>query len=201
MKCQNCNSELNPGALFCKTCGSKVEAAPIEKIPVKAPEPVSVPQQPKSGGGGKIAVIIILAALLSVTVIIAAVAIFILFAKDDKEVEAPKVEVQVVMPEEEKQEKQEVIVYESERDEFFPSDRRYITSSDLAGKTKEEVAMIRNEIYARHGYEFKTEPYKSYFGAKSWYHKNPYFSESDFNKIEKANKEYIVQYEKDRGWR
>lgn len=86
-------------------------------------------------------------------------------------------------------------------DYLFPSDTVYITESDLKYKSKDEVAMIRNEIYARHGYVFQTEPYKSYFAAKDWYYPNSNFSEALFNNIEKSNKEFIVQYEKKMGWR
>ncbi|WP_241428102.1 YARHG domain-containing protein [Clostridium sp. DJ247] len=33
--------------------------------------------------------------------------------------------------------------------------------------SKEELALVRNEIFARHGYVFQTDPYKSYFNGKS----------------------------------
>jgi len=90
----------------------------------------------------------------------------------------------------------------SQEDEFlFQSDRVYITESDLEGKSQFEVALIRNEIYARHGYVFSTPEYEEYFSQKSWYVPNPDFSESLLNDIEKANKDFLVQYETDRGWR
>jgi len=89
-----------------------------------------------------------------------------------------------------------------EEDGFlFESDRYYISESDLYGKTQEEVALIRNEIYARHGYIFNTDTYAEYFSQKPWYEPNPDFSEALFNEIEKANKDFLVQYEADRGWR
>lgn len=84
---------------------------------------------------------------------------------------------------------------------LFPSDREYISGSYLYGISKEEVALIRNEIYARHGYIFNTEPYKSYFESKDWYVPNVSFTEDLFNSIEKANKDFIVSYEEFMGWR
>lgn len=90
---------------------------------------------------------------------------------------------------------------ESNPSYFFPSDRVYITESDLYGKTKSEVAFMRNEIYARHGYIFKTEPYKTYFPQQDWYEPNPYFNENSFNTVEKANKNFLVKYEQYMGWR
>lgn len=57
--------------------------------------------------------------------------------------------------------------YMNDEDEYmFPSDIRYISEYDLNMKTRDEVFLIRNEIYARHGYIFKNEPYASYFGEK-----------------------------------
>lgn len=86
-------------------------------------------------------------------------------------------------------------------DFFFPSDKKYISEYDLRDLTKEEVAMIRNEIYARHGYIFNTEPYKSYFEHQEWYTPNPNFDDSLFNIVEEANKDFIVEYEESMGWR
>lgn len=87
-------------------------------------------------------------------------------------------------------------------DEYlFPSDRVYITGSDLDYRGRYEISLIRNEIYARHGYIFKTEPYKTYFEDKDWYYPNEYFSESSFNDIEKANVKFITEYERSMGWR
>lgn len=90
---------------------------------------------------------------------------------------------------------------EPESDFLFPSNEKLITEADLDKHTKEEVAIIRNEIYARHGYIFKTEPFITYFNGKSWYVKNENFHEGMLNDIERANREFIVAYESKRGWR
>lgn len=86
-------------------------------------------------------------------------------------------------------------------DYIFPSDTQYITESDLSWRTKDEIVLMRNEIYARHGYIFNMEKFKAYFGAKSWYSPNPNFSTKMFNKIEQANIDFIVKYEKKMGWK
>lgn len=86
-------------------------------------------------------------------------------------------------------------------DYLFPSDTQVITEEFLSTQTKENVALIRNEIYARHGYKFSNETYQNYFSAKPWYHENSAFDESQFNDIEKQNKTIIVEYEKKMGWR
>ncbi len=84
---------------------------------------------------------------------------------------------------------------------IYPSDQEYITETFLSKLSKQEVALIRNEIYARHGYIFQEEEYKNYFSAKPWYHANPNFDDSEFNEIEQANKDTLIAYEKKMGWR
>ena len=64
--------------------------------------------------------------------------------------------------------------------------------------SKEKLALARNEIFARHGYIFKEEPFKSYFESKSWYSPNPNFdgSDSGLNDYEIANYKVIQYWEK-----
>ncbi|MDO5516281.1 MAG: YARHG domain-containing protein [Clostridium sp.] len=78
------------------------------------------------------------------------------------------------------------------------SDKAYLTEEDLSGLSKEKLALARNEIFARHGYVFKEEPFKSYFEGKSWYSKNPDFdgSDSGLNDYEIANYKVIQNWEK-----
>ena len=84
------------------------------------------------------------------------------------------------------------------------SDSEYISYSDLSELTKEEVALARNEIFARRGRRFSTDSIREYFKSKSWYNPtyNPdEFPESIFNMYEKENITTIVKYEKEKGWK
>lgn len=89
-------------------------------------------------------------------------------------------------------------------DEYIlPTDTQYISESDLQGLTQEQVALARNEVYARHGYIFKNEDYQKYFSSKSWYKPDATYQPTDdtLSKIEKANVDLIVKYEVSKGWR
>lgn len=86
-------------------------------------------------------------------------------------------------------------------DYLFPSDKEYISIEYLSSLTKGEVGLIRNEIYARHGYVFKTEEYANYFNSKAWYHADPNYDVSSLNEIEQTNINTILAYEKQMGWR
>lgn len=59
-----------------------------------------------------------------------------------------------------------------------------------------DLTIIRNTIYARHGYSFKNRPLRVFFDAQDWYipvHTN---IKADFTDIEKQNIELLLRYEK-----
>jgi len=72
----------------------------------------------------------------------------------------------------------------------------YMTDADLQYMTKTELQIMRNEIFARHGYIFKTNPQMvSYFNSQSWYY--PKYSDVNYllTEIEKSNLKLIKSYE------
>lgn len=96
--------------------------------------------------------------------------------------------------------------YDSFSNYILPTDSRYITYSDLAPFSKEEVALIRNEIYARYGCTFNNSNYRTYFESQSWYYpvegrNASNFNTSMLNDYERKNIDTIVAYEKQMGWR
>ncbi|WP_203363357.1 YARHG domain-containing protein [Bacillus sp. REN10] len=102
----------------------------------------------------------------------------------------------------EKEEEQKTIVKEVIR-EVTPeysyyilphSDYTYLTYNDIAGLTKSELRLARNEIFARHGYMFKSKDLQNYFNNQSWYSPNPNFN-GNLSSLEKQNVEFIKSYE------
>lgn len=75
---------------------------------------------------------------------------------------------------------------------------RYLEASDIAGYSHDEIQLIINEIYARHGREFKTQENIDYFRAQDWYEpvsgKSDEAIVSEFNEFEKANVELLCEY-------
>ena len=83
-------------------------------------------------------------------------------------------------------------------------DSQYIDYHYLDGFAREEVRLMLNEIYARHGYIFKLEQYKSYFESQSWYRgitTSEQEAANHFNEFEYTNKNTIAKYEAEKGWR
>lgn len=72
---------------------------------------------------------------------------------------------------------------------------RRATHSDVAHLNRSELRIMRNYIYARHGYKFKSHDLADYFSQYSWY--QPLYSnvEYDLNSVEKANVQFIKSYE------
>jgi hypothetical protein len=72
---------------------------------------------------------------------------------------------------------------------------RYLKSADLIGKSAWELKLMRNGIFARHGYIFKTPKIRDYFNKQSWY--EPKFRNVDnkLTDIERANIKFIRQRE------
>ena len=84
---------------------------------------------------------------------------------------------------------------------LFPSDTVYMTEDDISGLSKEYVALMRNEIYARHGYIFNNKDYADFFSQKSWYEPDPNYNVNMLSEIENYNIGIIADYESKMGWR
>lgn len=73
--------------------------------------------------------------------------------------------------------------------------KQLINRSNLEGLSLYELRLLRNEIYARRGYQFKTQWISEYFQGESWYQQNPKFKEAQLNSFERRNRDLIVNYE------
>ncbi|MCH5320076.1 MAG: YARHG domain-containing protein [Paramuribaculum sp.] len=85
---------------------------------------------------------------------------------------------------------------------YYPANNLYdwlserpATQSDLAFKSKEELRIMRNWMFARHGYKFKSKDLQEYFAQFPWYtpkYKDVYRM---LNSTELANIKMIQRYE------
>lgn len=87
------------------------------------------------------------------------------------------------------------------KDYIIPeSGTRLLKESDIKGMSRYDLALARNEIYARHGRKFQTTEYNKYFTSKSWYKINPNYNYSDddsnLNDIEIKNVQMILSAER-----
>ena len=89
---------------------------------------------------------------------------------------------------------------------IYPTDTQYISYAELSAFSRHDIMLMRNEIYARHGYNFQNEEVRDYFMSKDWYYpvegvNSSTFGVENMNECERANLETIVSYEKEQGWR
>lgn len=74
---------------------------------------------------------------------------------------------------------------------FPEASLRLLTPSEIEKYTKRELKIMRNEIFARHGYIFKTEDMKTYFASQPWYKPIAHDVSDKLTEIEKKNIELI----------
>lgn len=76
---------------------------------------------------------------------------------------------------------------------------RELSAAELQNYSKEQLALARNEIFARHGRKFDTKEYNDHFATKSWYKVSEKYNYSDertnINSIEKKNVDTILAVE------
>ena len=100
-----------------------------------------------------------------------------------------------------------VIVQENPQPVYYSSDfifqqssTEYLSQSQVSSLSDYQLGIARNEIYARHGYIFKLDRFKSYFESQSWY--VPRYSDVSsisLNEIETYNVALIKAEEDSRG--
>lgn len=88
----------------------------------------------------------------------------------------------------------------SNKEYIFPdSDKKYLSEDEVRSIAAEDMAIGRNEIFARHGYIFQDEGLKAYFEGTSWYEgtvqADQFNSDAVFNDFEKKNVELIKRVE------
>lgn len=74
--------------------------------------------------------------------------------------------------------------------------QRYATNEDIVGLSSDEIRIMRNSIFARHGRYFKDPALQEYFNSQSWYH--PYRKEvptQELNDYERKNIEFLKKHE------
>lgn len=85
--------------------------------------------------------------------------------------------------------------YSSGNGKYPEGSTRLLTENDLAGKSDWDLRIMRNEIYARHGYIFKSPEFRNYFMQQNWY--RPQYSDVSgrVSALEERNANFLKKYE------
>lgn len=92
---------------------------------------------------------------------------------------------------------------DSDEEYIYPqSDSEYISAEDASQLDDDDLRIAINEIYARHGYHFKSSELQDYFDSCSWYTDEGITDQSeiksDMNKYEKKNLKILVAEREER---
>lgn len=92
------------------------------------------------------------------------------------------------------------MTYYDDKDYIIPtSGTKLLTKEDVKDMSKQQLALARNEIYARHGRKFKMAEFRDYFSKKAWYKENPNYNYdnegSNLNSIEAKNVVLLLSVE------
>ena len=71
-----------------------------------------------------------------------------------------------------------------------------LTKTQVANLKKSDIFILRNSIYARHGYSFKKQPLRVYFDEQDWYIPISNDVKSELTPLEKQNITLLMRYEK-----
>lgn len=77
----------------------------------------------------------------------------------------------------------------------YQANKKLLSEKDLFGLSKQELRIMRNEIYARRGYIFKSKDLREYFSKQTWYIPQYEDVTSFLTPIELENIEFIKKHE------
>jgi hypothetical protein len=72
---------------------------------------------------------------------------------------------------------------------------RMVTAAELQDRSKAELRVMRNEVYAHHGRVFQDTDLHDYFSKKPWYRQNPAYSDGLLTDVDKENVRVIQEFE------
>lgn len=168
--CPNCNTNVTDETKFCPNCGAQLpneESVQYEKHQNRPPK-------------RKSNTLLIVGACAVAAVIFYALLAYFFIWKNDKNKEVAETE-QLEEPVQENQ--------------YAWLSDRLVKASDLEGKTAGDLRLMRNAIFARHGYIFKSDDLKEYFSEFDWYVPRYADVTDRLSSIEQKNITFIQKYE------
>jgi YARHG domain len=87
-------------------------------------------------------------------------------------------------------------LYKPDNGFFSNASQNLLKENDVANLIKSELRLMRNSIYARHGYSFKMQDMRAKFDHEDWYMPVSTDVRGQLTEIEKKNEALIKRYEK-----
>lgn len=199
MKCRHCGVEIPAGSAFCPKCGAAMIQGgefnnapqdaqwPNQKGPGTVPLGTSRVALPRQSSKGVPTWIYVILAMIIAGGIAAAVVLWLGQSKPNK---APVAFDNAI---------EEAVEDENYDDRVDYTDMvcyRWLSEEDLYGIPASELRLMRNTIYARKGYIFKSADLTEYFSQYPWYMPTrSNIPQSEFSEIENHNIQLIKRFE------
>ncbi|APC39358.1 YARHG domain-containing protein [Clostridium estertheticum] len=215
MYCSKCGSEIKDGANFCFKCGNKntkqsiINPKNISTIPLATTlkginasnemttSMASIKNQPNNTK--KFIIIAVVIGVLSIGCISYYISVSKFSPTTTKASDTTSIKNEAIPSNKTSNTKSQATTSANKTDSyiFSKSSSENLLESDVSKLVKGDLSLARNEIFARHGFVFKSEPFKSYFNNKSWYKQNSLFkgTDSELNAKELYNVNLILKYE------
>jgi len=167
--CIKCGKENTNSAKFCTKCGATLTSQPVSP---QAPTPPTTPVTKSKSPLMVVSIVAVFALLVA--------GYFLFFNKKSKEAPAEAAELQQA----------------SVPGSFPQASQKLLSDDDVRNLSQYNLRIMRNEIYARHGFIFQNTEMKNYFSSQSWY--TPQYGDvtSLLTTIEQKNIALIRIYEK-----
>ena len=205
IRCNNCGHMISDKAARCTKCGNSITTAQTYNA---CPNSLSANSPYKNNN-------ILYLALAFLFVVILALLGYVILANKDaktKEVESTSAITSTSAPNEREVQTMDHTTVQTTDEEQIEIDKsqndgdgydnvlseRKLNDYDLEGKTKKELEIMRNSIFARHGYRFKRKDLLNYFSQFSWYYPSTSdmsVASSSMSEIEIYNVNFIKEHE------
>ncbi len=209
--CSNCGTSLPDGASVCQKCGTPVATTPQQL------------NASSTSTNSSAIIAVIVGVVILVALLLGAYFLFLKDSSANRELEREAIEeaatmkakmelMEEKMDELKKETAEEVNAVKAEAakkeaakavaplkkvstDNFAWLSYTRLNYSHISGLSGSDLRILRNAIYARHGYIFKDKSLRDYFNQYSWY--NPRYNDVSgaLNDIEKANVQFIRSHE------
>ena len=79
--------------------------------------------------------------------------------------------------------------------QFPQASSRLLTEGDMNGLSSRDLKIMRNEIFARHGFKFQTREMRDYFNNQAWYKPVNDDVSGLLSSVEASNVDFIKRHE------
>lgn len=193
MICQHCKNNIPDNSINCPYCNTPVSNTHITPPPFPQPQ---MPRVLKKEKKNNTLITIIISATAIIICIIAAVTI-LSYSKEQKTDDEIIAETETITENNDNTETtSEKIASNSIDDSQYDwLSIRKVTAADLSGKTAGDLRLMRNSIFARHGYIFDSQDLTDYFRNFDWYRPTTRNISHLLNEVEKYNVSFIQKFE------